>query len=292
MKEEFSMVGSRDTARQREAKARAARAQSSVRRPPPHRGKHRNPRKYAQKRQLVTALYYAAISAVILCCAIILIFTVFFKVEQIDVIPNEDIPYSAEEILLHCPIVKGDNLLLAGLDDAAYQITSALPYIDKCKITRGYPSTLRIEPVPAEILGYIRIPGDLCIVISTGGRAIAVVSDEELPNLTAIYGLTAETAAIGQPVDFERPEDLETGAQITRILAKYSLKASSITFEDPQMTFVYDNRLICKLGLPINIEKKVTAICEIITRGYISPYEKGVVDARNSDKISFIPDYS
>ncbi|MCL2486457.1 MAG: FtsQ-type POTRA domain-containing protein [Oscillospiraceae bacterium] len=299
------MVGNRDIARERARKARAAKPRTgwdvarerarkaqAVGRPAAARPVRQNPRKYVRRSRFTTNLYYTAAIVVILCTIVGLMFTVFFKIDSVDVTQSENTPYSGEEILAHCPVRKGDNLLLAGMEDAGNQISSALPYIDRCNITRVYPSTLRIEPIPAEIMGYIRLPDGFCVVTSTSGRAVALTSEGEAESITALTGLAARFDGVGQPMEVDSPDDLEIGAKITRALGKYSLRATEIIFDGRHVSFVYDNRIVCKLGLPTDVERKAEYASVILAQGHISVYESGVLDLRNPNKnIIFHPGY-
>ena len=69
--------------------------------------------------------------------------TVFFQLEQVDVVGNER--YTAQEIQRISGLVQGDNLFRINKNEIKEEILQTLPYVEDVNITRRLPSTIQIE---------------------------------------------------------------------------------------------------------------------------------------------------
>lgn len=246
---------------------------------------------YRSHKRLTSLMMYAAVFVTVVGIVIVMSLTVFFKITTITVNIGQGVPYSQEDILACSPVTKGQNLLLAPVDEAEQSIIEKLPYIERCTVSRSLPAGIVIDTVAAVPAGYITSADGQCITVSTYGKALAYPAQEELPWLTQLNGLSAQTAVIGQRVEFDQPENLETVAQISQVLSRYGLSASSITFSGGTVTFCYDNRINCKLGAPSDLENKVILAATLLSNGSITIHESGDLDLTISGKAIFTPEY-
>lgn len=86
---------------------------------------------------------YKLLSTLVICGAIVVALTLFFRVDTI-VITGEE-RYTEQEILDATGIQTGDNLYLMNKNDVAGRMVTALPYLKTVRINRKLPDTLLIE---------------------------------------------------------------------------------------------------------------------------------------------------
>ena len=89
------------------------------------------------------SVLYKLLSILIICTAIIVALTLFFRVDTIVVSGQER--YTSQEIQDATGIAQGDNLFLLNKYDVAQNIVKALPYVEEIRISRKLPDTLLIE---------------------------------------------------------------------------------------------------------------------------------------------------
>lgn len=220
---------------------------------------------------------------------IVMALTVFFKIETVAVVRTGDVPYSDEEIIAVSDIRTGENLIMAQTENGEESICLHLPYIEYCDIRRALPGTLVIEVESVEIAGLLTLADGQQIIVSTTGKAVAPAGDAYAgEGLTVINGITAEFSGFGVMVHMEETEALETAGIIRSELALAGLAVDSITFEENgTVSFMYDSRIKCKLGLPTDLDRKLLLISTMLTDGSIFDYEQGVIDASIDDTAYF-----
>ena len=86
--------------------------------------------------------FYKLLSMLVICVAIIVAITLFFKVKEISVSGQQR--YTAEQIQKATGILPGDNLYLLNKHEVAAGIVAELPYIEEIRINRDLPDTLVI----------------------------------------------------------------------------------------------------------------------------------------------------
>lgn len=86
--------------------------------------------------------FYKLLSMLVICVAIIVAITLFFKVKEISVSGQQR--YTAEQIREATGILPGDNLYLLNKHEVAAGIVAELPYIEEIRINRDLPDTLVI----------------------------------------------------------------------------------------------------------------------------------------------------
>ena len=90
------------------------------------------------------SLLYKLLTFLVICAAIAVALTLFFKVERIDVIGAER--YTQQKIIDASGIQIEDNMFFMNKYEVSDQITSALPYIETVQIRRALPDgTLALD---------------------------------------------------------------------------------------------------------------------------------------------------
>ena len=88
------------------------------------------------------SLFYKLLTFLVICAAIAVALTLFFKIEHIDVVGAER--YTEQKIITASGIQMEDNMFFMDKYDISDQITSALPYIETVQIRRALPDGIVI----------------------------------------------------------------------------------------------------------------------------------------------------
>ena len=86
---------------------------------------------------------YKLLSVLLICSAIIVAMTLFFRVG--DIVVTGQKRYTAEEIQAASGVELGSNMYLLNKYDVVRAITGELPYIEDIRVNRKLPDTLLIE---------------------------------------------------------------------------------------------------------------------------------------------------
>lgn len=250
-------------------------------------------RSFRHHRKLFIFLYYAAIFIAVMAVVILMSVTVLFGIENIEVVADSAVPYSSKQIVSACDVECGQNLFTAPIDAAGEQIMSTLPYIEECKVSRKFPSTVIITATAAQPVGVVRDADGGCIVLSSGLRALEnVVSPGDAPGVPMVEGVIVDSVSEGEIVTTANPVYIETVAQITKTLAEKGLAVDSIAFSNGgNITAVYDGRITFKFGTSAKLDEKLELAAVLINEGKITKHESGDLDLSINGRATFTPDY-
>ncbi len=96
-----------------------------------------------RRRRGSLSFLYKLLSMLVICGAIVVALTLFFRVNTVVVSGQQR--YTQQQILDASGIQTGDNLFLLNKYDVANQIIGELPYIETIRINRKLPDTLLVE---------------------------------------------------------------------------------------------------------------------------------------------------
>ncbi len=253
----------------------------------------RRRRKYNKNRRLYNVMFYAAIAVAVISVVVILSVTVLFNISAVTVERGKNVPYSDDEILAACGIEPGDNLFAIDTEQAALRVTTNLPYIEVCNITRRLPSTLMLDVHAAVVLGSVTTNDGAYIVLSANGRALEYAdSHDPTQPLTRLNGMEMTFGGIGSPVDIADEDELRVAAELVVGFSLYDLRLDEITFDKAgAVTAVYDGRVNIRFGMPTDLSQKVQIAASMISEGKIAKNEAGILDLSISERVIFTPDY-
>lgn len=130
------------------------------------------------------------VSVVAVVMALMLVMSVFFKVETVTVSGAEK--YSAWMVMEASGIRQGDSLLGISKAQAAGRIQSQLPYVEKVKIGRKLPGTVMIEIKELEVTYAIQANDTSWWLIASSGRVIEQIDSAAATGYTRILGVLAD----------------------------------------------------------------------------------------------------
>ncbi len=252
----------------------------------------RRRRTYNRNHRLQNLLFYFAIAVAVLSVVVILSVTVLFNITEVTVKRGDNIPYTDEEIMLACGIEPGDNLFAIDAEQASLDVTTGLPYIEVCKITRKLPSTLELDVRAAIPLGSITTTDGVFIILSASGRALAYAESYAGQPVASLNGMSVEFKGIGEPVEIADPSQLDVAAELVVGYSLYGLTLDSITFErSGWVSAGYDGRVKINIGVPADLSQKVQVSASMIAEGKIARNESGILDLSVENRAVFTPDY-
>ena len=253
----------------------------------------RRHRKYIKNQPIYNILLWCAITVAVLSVVIILSGTVVFNISAITVQRGKDIRYTDEEIIAACGIEPGDNLFAIDIERAALDVTTNLPYIEVCNISRRLPYTLELDVHSAVVLGAATTSDGAYVVLSASGRALEYAETYNgTEQLTRINGIDMTFGGIGCPAEVTDPDELRVAAELVVGFSLYDLKLDSITFDQAGMvTARYDDRININFGVSTNLSQKVQVAAIMFTEGRIARNEAGNLDLSIDERAIFTPDY-
>lgn len=141
---------------------------------------------------------YKLLSILVICGAIVVALTLFFRVDTIVVTGQER--YTAEEIQKASGVEIGDNLFLLSKPTVNQRIRDALPYIERVKrINRKLPDTLLIE---VEECGkpLAVIQDGSAWLVSPKGKIVELRAAGEVAEYGTISGCQLLAPSVGTPI--------------------------------------------------------------------------------------------
>jgi len=230
------------------------------------------------------------LSALLICGALLLGISVFFKISVIRV--EGSTKYSQEQIISASGIKIGDNLFFVNKSAAISKIFKALPYIDEVKkVSRNLPNELIITVSDAQAVAFVQ-NGDNYWLVDKSCKLLEKVGSDGISGI-AIIGLFPIQPVAGQklaPGESEKPK-VSYVESVLAELGEYGM-TPDVTYIDITNTgdliFDYKGRFKVKLGKNENLSDKFNLLKESV--GYLSPVATGTIDLTVSKEERFIAD--
>lgn len=246
-----------------------------------------------RRRKIRHIVTYSMIFAVVLIIGIVLSLTVLFKTENIKVEGNS--LYEEEKIIQLSGVQMEENIFLAQLNATPQKIIDALPYIENARVDFKIPDTITITVKNAEA-AYVIISNNQYFKISAAGR-ILEVSDNNTENLPIIIGSDIKDTQVGQYAEFSDENVNKILKEINNCVDKNGYEGINYidVTDTANISVIYDNRILIKIGLPEDIDYKLKTAMTIITQkidGESVTKTSGTLDVSkcNSTKKSYFKD--
>lgn len=232
---------------------------------------------------------YKFLTFVVICAAIAVALTLFFKVENITVTGNER--YSQQQIVTASGIEMEDNMFFMNKYQVSDAITSALPYIETVQIRRALPDGLIIAVTECSAPAAITHNGKAWLL-----SAQCKVVDSKPATAVAAYarvlGLPLTDAAVGSVITVAE-EHADSAALLQQLLSLLAEKhmlvnVQQIDLSDGSLlTLRYLDRFDVTLRRDADLNYKLDYLLAVVERLEVN--EKGRIDMTQEDKASFIP---
>ena len=151
-------------------------------------------RKHAKRRRGSFGILYKLLSVLLICTAIIVAMTLFFRVDEIVVTGQRR--YTAEEIQEASGVELGSNLYLLNKYDIVRAIGAKLPYIEDIRVNRKLPDTLLIE-VHESGRPFALVQDGSAWLISANGKIVEQVPENQAGQYGQISGCQLLAPSVG-----------------------------------------------------------------------------------------------
>ena len=233
---------------------------------------------------------YGPVSFLIICAALVLGMSVFFRVSSIEVAGNS--LYTTEEILEASGIEEGDNLFFIDRIAAVSRLKTRLPYVENAAIRRTLPNRVEIEISESTAMACGESESGLW-AIDRSCKLLSSVSGDEAAILIPVSGLTAIAPQVG--------EHLEAGEAnvgkvdyLSDILKQISVlelsgDVQSIDMSDASSpVFEYMGRFHVRLGSDTNLAYKFQLLISAVNK--MQSGDRGTIDLSIDERAHLIQD--
>ena len=221
---------------------------------------------------------YAPVSVIIICAALLLGMSVFFRVSTVEVEGNAK--YTEQEIVSASGIEPGDNLFFINRFAAVSRILSKLPYVESVTINRSMPNRIVIEITESAAIAYVTAEDGLW-AIDRGCKLLAGINPSDVGSLIKVTGLIPIAPAVGEVI---APGEAETPkvSYLSDMLRAISALGIAGDVSDIDMsnisnpTFEYLGRFRVKLGGHENVDYKFQLLLSAVSK--LEPGDSGTLD--------------
>ena len=238
------------------------------------------------------SLLYKLLTFLVICAAIAVALTLFFKVERIDILGAER--YSQQQIVDASGIQIEDNMFFMNKYEVSDKITSALPYIETVQIRRALPDGLIIAVTECSAPAAVQHNGKTWL-LSAQCKVVDYKAPIAAKEYAEVVGLTLTEAEVGLPIAVaeESEHSLELLHTLLPLLAQKNMLADvqKIDLSDPMLLSLrYLDRFDVTLRRDADLDYKLEYLLAVVARLEVN--EKGRIDMTQADKASFIPQQS
>jgi cell division protein FtsQ len=226
---------------------------------------------------------------VVVVVAAIFVMSVFFRVENIQVVGNSH--YTAEEIIRAVDIEEGDNLFFFDRFAAVGRAFSKLPYIEAVTVERSLPNKVVITVEETTALAYLQL-GDEKWTLDHNCKVLGKAAEGEEKTLLPVVGMKPGTLMIGETMQTEdgSTETVEYLAEILDQIEARGLTAqvTRIDFSNSDSPeFDYGGKYTVVLGRRDKVEYKFGMFVTVLDM--LKEGDVGVIDVSSGTKAHFSP---
>ena len=226
---------------------------------------------------------------VVVVLAAIFVMSVFFRVEDIQVVGNTH--YTAEEIIRAVDIEEGDNLFFFDRFAAVGRAFSKLPYIEAVTVERTLPNKVVITVEETTALAYLQL-GEEKWTLDHNCKVLGKAAEGEEASLLPVVGMHPGTLMIGEIMQTEdgSTESIEYLAEVLDQIEARGMadQVTRIDFSDPNSPeFDYGGKYTVVLGKRDKVEYKFGMFVTVL--GMLKEGDVGVIDVSNGTKAHFSP---
>lgn len=235
-------------------------------------------------------ILYGPLMFLLICAALVLGMSVFFKVSKITVEGSS--LYTPEEVIEASGVEEGDYLFFVNRFSVASRIYAKLPYIDKAKVNLALPSHVTITVTESSAMAYVN-SGTAYWVLDQNCKLLTTATEEELAGLIRVEGVTPLAPEVGS-VLAAGEADAAKVTYLSEILNQMLTReiAGKVTMIDmsdvTSPAFAYDERFTVRLGRDENVEYKFSMLQSAVEQ--LTEQDTGTIDLSIDKRAHFSPD--
>ncbi len=240
-----------------------------------------------KKRKLIMHLVSFLIAVLVICVGVILVFSLFFKINIISV-KGEHI-YTDKMIAEKSGIELGSNLFRINEEKVLQKLSKELPYIKSVSLERDLPDTLIINVESTKEVAAIAEKGVFILLDETGkilNKDASILSE----NVPVITGIKLGTVTEGEEIILKgktKTEDLKALLMAIKkakleLLTEINLKSAD------DIKIIYDDRITFEVGNLDNIDTKLArGLAALEKENEINAYSRGTLDLKIEPYVYF-----
>ena len=248
-------------------------------------------RRYNHKRRRGSfSFLYKLLAFVLICTAIALALTLFFRIRTIQVSGNDR--YTREEIIAAAEVKEGDNLFLMNKYNAAERIRKALPYIETVQFRRMLPDGLSIVVTECTDPAAVVQDGKAYLLCDTGNIVDEMAASAARGRMQ-VKGLTLTGPAVGTQAQAAEGQELtlERLLELMKALDSRGMtgNVSQLDMSDAsQLTLRYLDRFDVYFPWDADFGYKMDYLLAVVEKLEVN--EKGIINMMQEGKARFIPE--
>ena len=248
-------------------------------------------RRYNHKRRRGSfSFLYKLLAFVLICTAIALALTLFFRIRTIEVSGNDR--YTREEIIAAAEVAEGDNLFLMNKYNAAERIRKALPYIETVQFRRMLPDGLSIVVTECADPAAVVQDGKAYLLCDTGNIVDEMAASAARGRMQ-VKGLTLTDPAVGAQAQAAEGQELtlERLLELMKALDSRGMTGdvSQLDMSDAsQLTLRYLDRFDVYFPWDADYGYKLDYLLAVVEKLEVN--EKGIINMMQEGKARFIPE--
>lgn len=248
-------------------------------------------RRYNHKRRRGSfSFLYKLLAFVLICTAVALALTLFFRIRTIEVSGNSR--YTREDVIAAADVAEGDNLFLLNKYNAADRIRKALPYVETVQFRRSLPDGLSI--IITECTDPAAIVQDgKAYLLCDRGSIVDEVTPAAAKQRMQIRGVTLLEPSVGAPARAAEGQELAL-EQLLALLGALDSRGmagdvSLIDMSDPsQIVLRYLDRFNVCFQRGTDYDYKLEYLLAVVEKLEVN--EKGTINMMQDGKARFIPE--
>lgn len=248
------------------------------------RAKQKNVRRHRSKLKRNYSMHYAFLAFVMTVAFVVLCFTHFFNIKEIEVVPNT--MFTQEEVIEFAQIELESSLLMLNTVAIAKRIASQSVLISSVDVNAIYPSTVEIainKEQPHIAINYGRQPR----YINEDGKYFET-SKTDIYDVIKYYGVDMQYVDLGQKIDIEQENNYDIAVDINNTIEELGI--TGITVVDlrdiASIKLYYGEQIEIKIGSIADIEYKLMTFQKIL-ESKLDFDEKGILDVQVTGRAYF-----
>lgn len=246
-----------------------------------------NKRKMSRRRKMRKNILSLFLAAVVLCVGMVLVFSLFFKINNFDV--NGENIYSDKMIIQKSGIEMGTNLFRVNEEKISEKLSKELPYIKSVTLERKLPDTLVINVESTRETAAI-VANNAYVLIDETGKVLDKDASVLRENVAIVNNVKLKEKTEGACVVLSDEKKTETLITLLDVLKKTEFELlTEIDLKNVNdIKIKYDDRITFEVGSLINIETKLArGKAALEKENEINAYSKGTLDLKTEPYVYF-----
>ncbi len=244
-------------------------------------------KKRDRRRNFQKHIFTILLGAVVLCIGIVVVFSLFFKINTISV--NGENIYSDKMVAEKCGVEIGTNLFRVNQEKVSELLSKELPYIKGVTLEKKLPDTLIINVEATKEVGAITAKDGFVLLDSTGkilDKNASILKE----NVAVITGVKLKECKEGEQAVLTDKKKTKALIELFTAIEKSGLGLlTEINLENVNdIKIRYDDRITFEVGSLTNIETKLArGVAALEKENEINAYSQGTLDLKTEPYVYF-----